>query len=264
MPVIVWSGAQDAGKTNCLIANKLTAMNVVGSSSQPGHVAVNVSDQGTALSWKPSVMPATLTVDLGAAQEVDAVGVAAHTLATSAATMFIEHSGDGSTWTAAGSVLPASNDELFILFSPVTARYWRARFTGGIPSVGVLFLGKRFVFPHAPTIDYRPLNHARTYEKFFNDSLGGNFINNRVRSVGADTEVDMGFVFRNFADTALPAFSVPYNKGMCFFYASCPDKYPLDVGYCRAGGQNDTVQVDYIDGEYANLSFTLRAYVGYS
>lgn len=264
MPAIVWSGAQGADKTNCLIANKITASNVTGSTSQSGYEAVNVTDQGTSLSWKPVSMPANLTVDLGSAQEVDGAGLAAHTLATSATTLHIEYSSDNVSWTSAGSILPVSNEEMFILFSPITARYWRVRFTGGIPSVGVLFLGKRFVFPHVPTIEYRPLNHARVYEKFFNDSLGGNFINNRVRSAGAETEVDMGFVTRNYADTALPAFEVPYNKGMCFFYASCPDKYPLDVGYCRAGGQNDTVQVDYIDGQYANLSFTLRAYVGYS
>jgi hypothetical protein len=81
--------------------------------------------------------------------------------------------------------------------------------------------------------------------------------------MGAATDVDLGFVQRTFVDGALVGFKTHYDQGGTFFYAGCPSMYPLDMGYCTAGSEDETVAVEYIQADrLANLSFGVVAYVG--
>lgn len=265
MAVYIESGVIDTRQATVLWDNKLTALNYIASSSAVGYPAVNATSPDTATEWKPaSVTPgAWLIADLGISTICDSFGISAHTLGSSGSTIEVQYSSNSITWTTIQTVTPTDNEDLFLIFPATSARYWSLRITNAIPTIGVIFIGKRLVFPHAPIDSYTPLHHSRKYTKYFNTSIGGHLISNRVESMGAETEVDIGFVQRSFVEGDFRKFEKHYNQGGTFFYAGSPVNYPLDVGYCTASGDDEIVKVEYIQADkLANLSFGVRAYVG--
>lgn len=229
--------------------------------SSTGTDAVNITDPATWSAWVASV-GSVVVIDLGAAVSVDTVGIAAHNLGSQGATLTVQHSSNGITWTDAVSIAPTDNSEVLHLMAPVSARYWRLWNRVAASRIGVVFIGARYEFPHAPIDSYTPLHHARTYTKLFNDSLRGQFLNNYVLASGAETDVNMGFMERSVVeDDAFRDFASAYAQGGNFFFASSPDRFPLDCGYCRANGQDAIVGVEYIEaGKLANVTFGITAY----
>ena len=263
MPVVIQSGAADTGRAVVAWNNLATAANVTASTAADGYPAVNVVDPATWSSWLATAVPAWVRMDAGVAVQVDAVGIAGHGAGKSGATLAVQHSPDGTTWTTAATVTPTNDEDLLILFPLVSARYWRVYVTGAVCNIAVVSFSKKLAFPHSPIDSYTPLNHARTYTKEFNDSIKGALLGNRVMATGAETDVDLGFVDRWFVDGPLVGFENHYNQGNTFFYAGWPAGKPLDMGYCRALGDQEIIAVEYVEADkLANLSFSVRAYVG--
>lgn len=164
---------------------------------------------------------------------------------------------DATSW-----VTPTDNADMLFLIPSTNSAAWRLSLTGPAANIGILQVGKRLVFPNAPLDDYTPLNMAREYTKLRNQSLKGQLLGNRVIAAGARTEVDLGYVTRTWADTNLPAFKSHYDQGGTFFYAGCPSKFPLDMGYCWSDGDNDTIAVSYVEADrLSTVSFAVRSYV---
>lgn len=263
MPVVVQSTSTSPNKATVLWNQYGTVNNVTASSSAAGFPAVNLVDGSTANSWKAGAADATVTFDYGTARAIDSIGICGHNMFSSGVTQIaISSSSDGSTFTQAISYNVLSDEDLLILIGEVSARYWQLSLTGPAANISILTIGKKLAFPHSPVNTYVPLHHARTYTKFFNDSIRGQFINNRVMAAGAETSVDLGFVPRAFVDGDLRPFEAHYNQGGYFFYAGYPTTMPMDIGYCRAAGDEESVAVEYIEaGKLANLSFNVRSYV---
>lgn len=95
--------------------------------------------------WRPAAMPATLTYQLGLMQIINAIGLGAHTLGSSGASVSAEYSADGGvTWQSiAITASPERNDAMLMLFNPVTANAVRLSFTGASTfSLSVVYIGK--------------------------------------------------------------------------------------------------------------------------
>lgn len=237
---------------------------VTSGSTASGYAAINVKDPATWNAWRPTAVPSYVRYDIisGSAPS-NAVGISAHNAASSGGSIAIEYSNDGVNFTRLTRYSPLTDDDILFLFPSITARYWQVVQLDAPFNVGVWFLGARLTFPHAPTDDYVALHHGRRYTKLFNDSIKGHFLGNRVMAAGAETEVDMGFMDRAFTEGPLRGFESHYNQGGTFFYASCPAKLPIDMGYCRALGDDETMDVTFIEADkLSNVSFGLRAYVG--
>lgn len=266
MPVVISGTPADTNKA-MVLWQQVKPVDVSASGSAAGYPAINVTDDATWSSWKATGANGYVVFDFGSDAQVDCVGIAAHTLfssGTTSITIASSATNTVGTWTNRATISPTSDEDIISIFSSGTARYWRILLNGPAANIGVVMMGKRLVFPHAPTLDHVPLNHARTYEKRFSQSITGQFLGNRVVSSGAETEIDFGYVSRSFVDGALVPFEKHYNQGGNFFYASMPNKYPLDMGYCQALGEDESLAVEYTtNGELATLSFGLRAYVGY-
>lgn len=120
------------------------------SSSAAGTAAANVTDWRPYTWWRPTALPATLTVDCAAARPCDYALLWGHDLATQGATVEVRGSTDNF---AASNVLvassaPASNDPVLLQFAAVSFRYWRLRFTGTtMPSVAIAAVGSRLELP---------------------------------------------------------------------------------------------------------------------
>lgn len=261
MPAVVVSGS--VGGEVASVVWQAVKPTVTASGSAVGYPAINVTDPNTWNGWKASGANGSVVFDLGVATAVDGIGIAAHELFSSGVTtVTLASSPDNTAWTNRASYTPVSDADLFFLLPSVTARYWRVMLTGPAALIGIIQVGKRLIFPHAPLDDYTPLNHAREYEKLRNDSLKNQWLSNRVIAAGAANSVDMGYMERTWVDTNIPAFKSHYDQAGTFFYAGCPSKYPLDMGYCRADGDGDTISIAYVEADrLATVSFSLRSYV---
>lgn len=226
----------------------------------------NVTDPATWSSWYGSgSLWNPITFDLGAnPSPMSSVGIAAHNLATKAVKYRILYSFNNVDWIGvAPAVLPTTDEDIHVIFPEVTARYWRVLMEGQGASIGVIIGGPTLQFPHSPLDGYTPLHHARRYTKLFNDSIKGQFLNNRVIASGAETDVDLGFLPRPWVDARIRGFERHFNTGGTFFYSGCPSKYPLDTGYCRAASSEEVVEIEWIEREkMANVAFRIQSYVG--
>ena len=257
MPVV--SGSLE---TNACVLWQSNTPTVTTSGSAAGYAAINLIDPATWSSWRPSAVDGWARYDFGAAVEIDCFGVSGHDLATSAASLELQSSPDGTTWTARVSITPITDDDLLFMLPPLTFRYWRIVVGSNVANISVAVIGKRLAFTHTPVADYKPLHHARQYTKMFNDSIGGQFLGTRVMSVGAETDVNMGFFDRSWLEANIRPFEYHYNQGGCFFFASSPSLYSLDMGYCRAKGENDTLDIQWVEADkMATLEFGIRSYV---
>lgn len=236
---------------------------VTASSSAAGYPAINVTDPATWSSWRKVGNGGWLQFDFGQVRTVNSLGISAHNMATSGTSFTLQYSSNATTWNTVTTYAPVTDDDIYIIFPNVVERYWRLLFTGPAANLGVVVISGRLQFLHAPISGYTPLHHARKYRKLFNDSIDGQFLSNRVMSVGAETTVDLGFYERDWLEANIRTFEAHYNQGGMFFYAGCPEKYPLDMGYCRAGGEDETMAIEWVEGDkMSNLSFGIRSYVG--
>lgn len=233
-------------------------------STVSGYAAINVKDPATWNAWLPAAADQFVQYDIisGSAPS-NSIGISAHNAASSGGQIRIQYSTDGVNFDTLTTYAPTTDDDIIFLFPDITARYWRLRAINAPFRIGVWFLGNRLTFPHSPVDDYVALHHGRKYTKLFNDSVRGHFLGNRVMAAGAETEVDMGFMERGFTEGPLRGFEAHYNQGGTFFYASCPSTIPLDMGYCRALGEDETMQVEFIEADkLSSVSFGVRAFVG--
>lgn len=256
-------GSDTNNNANILWDNIMTRSTISNASSPSENPRINVTDPATWSSWSMAARN-NLDFDYGSVVEVDCISIAAHNLGSSGADFVLESSDDGVTgWTAAHArQFPLTDEDIIVMFPVRSSRYWRIN-VGPTFSIGIIFVGKRLIFPHAPIDGYTPLHHARRYTKMFNDSIKGQFLSNRVMSAGAETQVDMGFFERTWLEANIRMFERHYNQGGTFFYAGCPAKYPLDMGYCRALGEDEILAIEWTEADkMATLSFGVRAYVG--
>jgi len=265
MPVVIQPGAQNTSKAMVLWDNILTrAVSASDFGTDANYPSINCrNDEATWSSWRTNVADGYFAVDMGSNTQVSALGIASHNLASSGAGVMVSHSDDGITWVDMNTVNPMTDDDMIVLFGSVSARYWRVTITDAAASIGVAFLGRPLVFPHSPVDSYAPLHHSRRYEKLYNDSLKGHFLGNRVMSAGAETEVDMGFLDRNWLELNIRGFEKHYNQGRTFFYAGCPSRYPDDMGYCRSANSDESLVIEFIEGDrLSSLSFGVRSFIG--
>jgi len=263
MPAIITNDAPHGHKST--VAWQSDSVTVAASSEAAGYPAINVTDPTTWSSWLGTGTSENwIRYDFGAAVAIDACGIGSHVMGRAGVALAsVQRSDDGVVWVTVASHVPQSDDDVMFIFQSATARYWRVLLAGPAANIGVLVLSSRLIFPHTPVDSYKPLHHARTYSKEFTDSIKNAALGNRVMATGAETEVDFGFVKRQFVDVNMRAFEDHYNQGGYFFYAGWPLGQPLDVGYCRANSEDATIEVEYIDGHNnASLSFGIIAYVG--
>lgn len=249
---------------NVLHENYFEAGTLSWSSQDTDGQAANAVDDATWNFWTPTAVPATLQSDMGVATDADCCGITGHTMGSTGASIQVQYSSNGTTWTDATAVVSPLTDETIILFWPsVSARYWRIRMTGAVASIGVAKIGQRLAFPCAPVTSHVAIHHSHDVELMNNTSIGGQLLGNRVVRRGATADCNVGYVERDFAENQLIAFETDYNNGRAFFYASCPSVFPADMGYCWRPEGGDTMAVSWDEGDgLASVAFGMSVYLG--
>lgn len=262
MTVIIRNGATDINVINVLYDNIFDQGTVTYSSADSGFAGANALDEATWNAWKPTAVTAYATVDHGSAIMCNCLGVAAHNIGSSGASIALQHSPNGSSWTTiSAAYAPSSDEDILIYFADTSARYWRVAISGAIASIGVIKLGAALKFPCAALEGHKPLHHARLVEMLSNKSMGGNFLGNRPVKLGAETSVNIGMVDRDWAETDLAEFETHFNNGGAFFYCGSPSDTPKDMGYCRREGGPE-MSITWVEGDImADVNFDMVAYV---
>lgn len=151
MPIIL-PGTQDQGRPKIFADNALDNGTPVASSTASGFSALNLKDWRPYTWWRPSTLPATITVDCTNARAADYAFIAGgHNLYSNACTVEVRGSTDGF---ATSDVLIASHTPtsdsaaVVMVFASAIYRHWRLRITGAsAPSLSVLSIGVAVTLP---------------------------------------------------------------------------------------------------------------------
>lgn len=262
MTIAIASGVTDQEKPHLLISNLFTQGTVNTSSETTDGAGTNALNDGTFDYWTAAVATADIEVDMTTATACSMAGIAAHTLGTEGATVAVESSTDGTTWTSRASATPADDSTIVLLWPSVSARYWRVKVTNGPASIGVLKIGARLVVPSGVALGHVSIDNAARVELLSNDSLDGQFLGTRIVRRSADISLDMGLVERDFIEDDFAGFRDSYNEGRAFFYAGSPANLPLDVGYCKRPANGGEIRPSHVGGDLMQLQFGAQVYVG--
>lgn len=209
--------------------------------------------------WRPTTTSGTVSLSLGSSKTISAVGIAAHDLGTQGATITIKA---GATTLA--TVNPTDDSTIIVLFASTSGTAFSVEITGATaaPSIGNLFMGVPLVFESGITPSYTPLWMAEEIELLQNQSLGGQFFQNRVVRKSANTSVNLNILDRTFIEgNPFQSFRSHYNTGKSFFFAAGPSVFEKDGAYCRRSG--DTLKPTFTNtGIFYQVGMQLEAYVG--
>lgn len=263
MPVIT-TGMPPINKT-CILFNSWFSRpvtTVTWSSQNSAFPALNLTDPSTYNSWMPQTAPSWVQFDLGSSRPVSSFGLAAHNAASSGGGIQLLSSTDGVDFSnTVVSYSPLTNEDLLFIFPEVQARYFRVRQTISPFNIGVVLAARHIEFPSTPIDSYTPSHHSKQYTKYFNNSLQGQFLGNRVMGSGGTMSVQFPHIQRDWVDGPFIGFEDHYNRGGAFFYAGWPGGKPQDMAYAWPGREDSIIDVEYVNADkLATVSFDMEFY----
>lgn len=146
-----------------LYDNRFNDATPVASSTAAGFNVLNLRDWRAYTWWKPSAMPATVTVDCGSAKNGDYCVVYGHDLGTKGATLEIRGSTDnfGASDVLVATKTPADDKPFLLTWASVSYRYWRKKITGATaPSMAIAAVGAALQLPRRLTRGFDPLGRT--------------------------------------------------------------------------------------------------------
>lgn len=214
--------------------------------------------------WKPTAMPATVTVTLAAVSAVSCLSIAAHDLGSKAATVKLEYH-NGTAWVEVATVEPENDRPLMVLFPAIDADEWRVTFSGAsIPSVAVLHLSNAMTVPGRVQPPHVPLHQTSTIELVGDTESGtGEFLQADWERFGGREGINFSVQRQDFAKGAeMQGFREYYNAGKPFFVACFPEYDPDDMGYCWRAPGADSLLVAHSDPVFMGVGIVVSVYNG--
>lgn len=220
--------------------NLVTPTNIVASSADASGFfpITNAANPATYTKWKASSTAAqTLTISPGSSTSY--VGIARHNLGTIGATIKVEGTLDGSTYTTLISQrLVTDNTPLLMYFT--LANYVALRITIGsgsaVAQIAVVYAGVILTLQRRIYVGHTPITMGRNRVMMSPMSESGEFLGRIQVSEGRMSSVSMKNLtpdwYRQFFDPFVSAVGETP-----FFFAWRPETYPLEVGYCWITGE---------------------------
>lgn len=146
----------------------------VASSTATGFDVLNLGDLRPYSFWKPTTLPATVTIDCGVARVADFAAVYRHDL--NACDCIIEIRGSEDNFSSSDELLarlePQSDDPFVLPFDAATYRYWRISIDGvDEPTLAIVLIGEALRLPRRQVLGFDPV--ARSARTMTNQSAGG-------------------------------------------------------------------------------------------
>jgi hypothetical protein len=222
--------------------NFFTSGTVTATSEATGFEKENGYDWLTTDWWKPTAGGTYyLTVDMGAADSADYVGIAGHNLGTESAQVTVQYSSDNfaADINDAYTLEAVSDDTTYIKrFTSQSARYWRLKVVStNAALIGQVSIGARLDIPNLPEPGFRPPQFSSSNRILNSETDGGQFVGRSKISEGAEFTIPMLFLTPSWVRTNWPTLEDHINL-YPFFYAWDYDDYPLESSYCWTQGDS--------------------------
>lgn len=199
------------------------------SSEVVDHEAASVANPMTFRRWRSAASSSWLKATMGSAEEINAIGIAAHNLRGKS--VVIESSEDDIDWTPEKSVSVSTDDAIMILMPDVIRPYWRIVVSGGAAEIGVVFLGRTLDMQRSIYGGHSPGTLSRTTTKLQSRSESGQFLSQRIIRRGYSTSYVWNNLSADWYRSKFDPFANYASDGNPFFIAWKPDKYPREVLY---------------------------------
>lgn len=239
----------------------LTASNITVSSQATDFPGIAVVNPATYERWKPTAIPATLTVDAGDSVDVDYIGIAAHTIGSSECAVKVSYSFDSSSWVDIDEAKPGDNSTIMMIFGKTSARYWRLTISGStIPLIGVVKIGEALSMQRPIYSGHSPINLNRVTAVRPNISEKGQWLGSSIERQGFSTSFSWQHLKAEWYRKNFDKFASSNPRAHPFFIAWRPLKYPNEVGYCWSTSDIKPQNMGIID--YMSVSMSVEGYQG--
>lgn len=235
--------------------NRLADAVPVASSTASG-AAINLADFRPYTYWKPTSLPATLTVDCATAKSADKLCLFNHNLFANGCT--IEVRGSTDNFSASDVLLHSytpTADKAFVRdFTSASYRYWRIRITGTTaPTLSICALGVGLEFPSGLPYGFAPIDRK---------TFGQSNISEQGMPLGKAVLFEqwvqtLKFEYLSSAwlrATFLPAWKV-HLRSKPFLFAWDLTNYPDDIYLVQAG---DSIKIPQNLPTYSTLTFEVK------
>lgn len=206
--------------------------------------------------WMPTNTTGWATFDMGVPTTIYGACIAVHNLM--GATVTIRSSDDNVTYISRGGGVPVDSSAVMnLLTTPVTARYWRVWWTGGVANssyLGVCAWAKEsLTLPECtnPTAS-TPLKFTRKTLISPNVSADGNWLGRSIMKQGSAGQLVLEYIAEN--DYASVVDPLVKRLRYAPFGIALPNG---EAHYCWTTGD---VQVSQPQGSYYNVSIPVEAY----
>lgn len=209
----------------------------VASSTMSG-AAVNLADFRPYTNWKPSALPATVTVNCGSAKSADNLALFNHTLFSNGCTIEVHGSTDnfGTSDVTVASDTPTSDTPFVLNFASASYQYWRIRITGStMPTLSIVALGVGMEFPTGLPYGFAPLD--RTVFGQTNISEDGLPLGTAILFEQWVQQLSFNYVPNTWIrGTFLPAWKAKL-RGNPFLFAFDLTNYPNEIYLVQTDGK---------------------------
>jgi len=197
------------------------------SSSAAGRPAIAATYPTTYEYWTPTTLPATWSVDLGSAKNVDSIGMVGDMLGC---TVAIQYSTNNSTWVTVDTRTVVTDRINMFLFLSVSARYWRVSVSVQIPRISVIYIGTALAMQRPIYQGHTPLTLSRTTDLSNNVSEGGQYLGRSIIRTGAESSAAWSNLRADWYRANFDPF-VRAARTAPFFFGWRPAQYPAELGF---------------------------------
>ena len=241
-----------------LYDNRLSNGTPIASTTAAGYAVANLTDWRGYTWWKPTALPATITVDCGSAKSADYALIHSHDLFSKGCSVEVRGSSDGfgASNVLLASLTPTSDAPVLLTFNAVSYRYWRITLTGAgsMPALAIAAIGSRLELP-----TYLPQGFDPTTRKVVgkrNTSSAGQSLGRVVDFEQWEQSISLQRVpWSWIRATWIPAWQA-HLRSAPFGFAWDKDTDATDVKLVTAG---DDFSTPHYSGSTADLSFDLEA-----
>lgn len=242
------------GLPQILHDNRLADATPAASTTAAGYSVLNVRDWRPYTWWKPTALPATITVDCGSAKAADYAAVYGHDLGTQGATLEIRGSTDNfaTSNVLVASATPTDDDPIVLTWASASYRYWRARVTGStMPSLAIVAIGAALPLPRRLLQGFDPV--GRRVQGETNRSERGHPLGRNVQFESWSQQIAVRVTWSWLRSTWLPAWKA-HLRDTPFLFAWDPTDHADETRLVVAG---DTFEAATEAGEAARLTLEL-------
>ena len=244
-----------------ILYNNIFASGLTATDTEDGYSVDNIYDMRPYTAWQAgSSGTKYITMDAGAAVDVDSLCIIAHNLGTASATISLESSSTGA-WGGEeveqiAGFDPSDDKAIAKTFTLATARYWRVKIvTASVAAqIGCINLGAKMefpVFPDSPfTLESQKMNVTA------NNPRGGHLLQVTNYYTPLAVNVSFSLVLMAFIDGDYDKFWENHGRSLKPFFW-CPNltDFPRGVFFVRMaeGMQHGVAQIDTTYAERLDL-----------